>query len=442
MKHKQSRRQAPKKIAPGAITDYFVDGLTHEAKGVARVNGKVVFIDGALPNERVSAQVIKPGRRFDEAKLISILEPAIDRVVPTCSHYDKCGGCRFQHLSYPSQIESKKTWLNSQLRNIPPTYSLTALQGSEFGYRRRARLSLRVKGASIELGFREKSSSSIVDIKQCPVLTFSLESLIVPLNRFIKSSEEVVKIGHIELLEDDVGVSVIIRLTSKLDPMIKDRWHAFADDYNLSLYWQEPAESKAVLNVEELRRYTVASTVIEFHPQDFIQVNAEMNQKMVSQAVSWLDLSAQDVVLDLFCGTGNFSFALARKAKAVVGIELLPSMVENAQRNQHLNRLDNVSFIAADLTKAESAADIPKGITKVFLDPPRAGAFEFLPNIINLKPDKILYVSCNASTLARDAEFLVANGYQVEKVSLMEMFPQTAHVETMMLLQKSSKQKR
>lgn len=442
MNRKLNRRQTPKKITQGPITDYCVDGLTHEAKGVARVNGKVVFIDGALPSERVSAQVIKPGRRFDEAKLISILAPSMDRVEPKCSHYDKCGGCRFQHLSYPMQVESKKTWLNNQLRKILPIDRLSVLQGAEFGYRRRARLSLRVKGSSIELGFREKSSSNIVDIKQCPVLTTSLELLIVPLNRFVKSIEEISKIGHIELLEDDSGISVIIRLTSTLGEIIKGRWQAFADEYNVSLYWQEPNEDKVSLNDQEMRRYIVTDTVIEFHPQDFIQVNSEMNQKMVAQAVSWLDLSSQDVVLDLFCGSGNFSFALAKKAKAVIGIELLPSMVENAQRNQHLNKLDNVRFLAADLTKLESVTEIPKGITKVFLDPPRAGAFEFLPNIINSKPDKILYVSCNASTLARDAEFLVANGYQVEKVSLMEMFPQTAHVETMMLLQKSSKQKR
>lgn len=442
MKRKPNRRQVSKVASPSPISDYNIDGLTHEAKGVARVNGKVVFIDGALPGEQVSAQITKPGRRFDEAKLVAILTPSNDRVSPKCAHYEKCGGCRFQHLSYPMQIESKKAWLNNQLRNISSQEALSVLQGREFGYRRRARLSLRVKGQSIEMGFKEKSSSSIVDIKQCPVLTASLESLIKPINRFVKTCPEVSKLGHIELLEDDKGVSVLVRLTAGLTATIKDQWHAFAVEHGFSLYWQEANESKVALSALEMRRYDVADTRIDFHPQDFIQINAEMNQKMVSQAVAWLNLSAKDLVLDLFCGAGNFTFAFAQQAKSVIGIELLPSMVENAKRNQHLNGLENVNFIAADLTKRESASDIPKGITKVFLDPPRAGAFEFLPNIINLSPDKILYVSCNASTLARDAEFLVANGYQVDKVSLMEMFPQTAHVETMMLLQKSSKQKR
>ncbi len=442
MKRRNNRRPTVKANLSSPIQEYVVEGLTHEAKGVARLNGKVVFIEGALPSEIVSAQVTKPGRRFDEAKLVSILSTSEERVVPQCAHFGQCGGCSFQHLSYQEQIVSKLGWLKNQLRRIYSQGDISVLTGSEFGYRRRARLSVKVKGTSIEVGFRKQSSSTIVDIKQCPVLNHSLERLILPLNQFIKTCSQPDKIGHIELLEDDLGVSVIVRLTGTLDILIKESWQELAALHNFSLFWQEAKEDRLALPASELRQYQVNNTAIHFHPQDFIQVNAEVNQKMLDQALSWIDLSEKDIILDLFCGGGNFSFAFAKTAKKVIGVELLPSMVENATRNQGVNGLENIHFIAADLTKIESASLIPSGVTKVFLDPPRSGAMDCLPNIIKLAPEKILYVSCNVSTLSRDAEFLVANGYQVEKVSLMEMFPQTAHVETMMLLQKSKKQKR
>ncbi|MFT2111056.1 23S rRNA (uracil(1939)-C(5))-methyltransferase RlmD [Marinomonas sp. 2405UD68-3] len=442
MKRKQNRRSTAKMDLSSPIEEYVIGGLTHDAKGVARVNGKVVFIEGALPTEVVSAQIVKSGRRFDEAKLVSVLTVSDDRVTPECSHFGQCGGCSFQHLSYQQQVVAKHSWLSNQLRRIYTQDDISILSGNEFGYRRRARLSVKAKGSSIELGFRKSSSSAIVDIKQCPVLTNSLECLIAPLNQFVKSCSDASKIGHIELLEDDLGVSVVVRLTGAIHLMAKEGLQELAEHHKFSLFWQESNEDRLTLHPLCLRQYQVSDTVINFHPQDFIQVNAAMNQKMVDQAVSWIDLSGKDIVLDLFCGAGNFSFVFAKIAERVIGVELLPSMVENAQRNQRLNELDNVNFIAADLTKMESAALITADITKIFLDPPRSGAMEFLPNIIKLAPEKILYVSCSVSTLVRDAEFLVANGYQVEKVSLMEMFPQTAHVETMMLLQKSKKNKR
>jgi 23S rRNA (uracil1939-C5)-methyltransferase len=185
-----------------------------------------------------------------------------------------------------------------------------------------------------------------------------------------------------------------------------------------------------------LRHYQVESLTIHYHPQDFIQVNQRMNVKMVAQALQWLALSEQDKVLDLFCGAGNFSLAMAKTAEKVVGVEVQAQMVRNAERNAEQNGLNNVTFIGADLTKTVRHEALKKGFSKALLDPPRAGAFEFLPSLIKLKIDTILYVSCDAATLARDAEFLVAHGYQVKRVSMMEMFPQTAHVETMMLLQK------
>jgi 23S rRNA (uracil1939-C5)-methyltransferase len=430
-----SRRQ-PKAQPIGPIQTFIVDGLTHDAKGVARLQGKVVFIDGALPGETVAAQVTKTGRRFDEAILSSVIEPSVYRVEPSCQHFSVCGGCSFQHLMDEPQIAAKSDWLKGQLRNLISDQDLELLSDKSTQYRRRARIAIDHKNGELALGFRSKASKDIVSIDQCVVLTAPLQSIFSSLKTALSKNELVKALGHIELLEDSKGVSVLFRMTASISESLENNWKAWAKSEGIVLYWQAPKESEASVELASMRYYDLDAMRFYYHPQDFIQVNAMMNQKMVAQAMDWLNPNKDDVILDLFCGVGNFSLPLAKRAQSVIGVEVQETMVQAARENAKLNGLDNASFVAADLTKPMTNGLLKGKITKILLDPPRAGAFEFLDAIIKIKPMQILYVSCNASTLARDAEYLVAKGYRVLRVGLMDMFPQTSHVETMMLLQK------
>ncbi|RBP81864.1 23S rRNA m(5)U-1939 methyltransferase [Marinomonas rhizomae] len=420
----------------GPIQTFVVDGLTHEAKGVARLQGKVTFIEGALPGETVEAQVKKAGRRFDEAVLVNIVEPSAYRVEPSCQHFNVCGGCSFQHLADEQQLNAKSDWLKGQLRNLITTQELEQLSDKPNGYRRRARISVDFKKGRMGFGFRGKASSEIISIEQCVVLTPNLQKVFLSLKHALLKSDLVEALGHVELLEDTKGVSVLLRLTSSISDEHEKAWEDWAERQLVALYWQAPKVSKASVAPEKMRYYELSDLRLKYHPQDFIQVNATMNQKMVAQAMDWLSLDKHDVVLDLFCGVGNFSLPLALHAQSVIGVEVQDTMVEAARENARANGLENLSFVAADLTQPVNSEFFEQAITKVLLDPPRAGALEFLDSIIKIGPTQILYVSCNASTLARDAEYLVAKGYRVLRVSLMDMFPQTSHVETMMLLQK------
>ncbi len=436
-KRTSSRRQSkPQPIGP--IQTFQIDGLTHDAKGIARLQGKVVFIDGALPGETVTAQVTKAGRHFDEALLSNIMVLSEYRKNPACSHFKQCGGCSFQHLMDEQQLLSKTDWLKGQLRNLLPKLPFEVLSGPSTQYRRRARIAVDQRDGSLALGFRGKASKDIVSIDQCAVLTAPLQAIFTSLKIKLIDSDLIKILGHIELLEDSKGVSVLFRLTQTISEMFENDWKKWAEKEAITLYWQAPKESRADIALEQMRYYDLDGMRLSYHPQDFIQVNEVMNHKMVNQAMDWLKLNDQDVVLDLFCGVGNFSLPLAKRAKSVIGVEVQESMVQASRDNASSNNLDNLSFIAADLTQPIAQSFVKEKITKILLDPPRAGAFEFLDTIIKIKPMQILYVSCNASTLARDAEYLVTKGYRVQRVALMDMFPQTSHVETMMLLQKKN----
>jgi 23S rRNA (uracil1939-C5)-methyltransferase len=415
------------------VQSFSVDALTHDGKGVARAAGKVTFISGALPNETVKAQVVKSNRRFDEAKLIDIEQPSPHRVDPACPHYTQCGGCSFQHLTLSQQRAAKMHWLQGQLRKVCSDQELTLLADSALGYRRRARLSVRVNDKKLNMGFRGKSSQQIISIDNCIVLTPRLQHTFKILKAALVNDSIATIIGHIELLDDDKGVSVLIRLTANINSNDQQQWQQWAEQQLLQLYWQNSDENRANVQLQAMRHYQLNGLTFTYHPQDFIQVNAAMNTKMTAQAIEWLAPNTNDVILDLFCGVGNFSLPLAQHAKQVIGVEVQTSMVESAQANAAANGLDNVSFIAADLTQPASKSITSLGVTKVLLDPPRAGAFEFLPALVKLKPKHILYVSCDVATLARDAQYLVDKRYKVQRGGMMDMFPQTAHLETMLL---------
>ena len=438
MNYKTRHRKSKSPHTPlGPILDYQIESITHDAKGISRKNGKVTFIAGALPNETVKARVSKSNRRYDEALLTNIETTSEHRVEPACRHYKSCGGCSFQHLAYDEQITAKMSWVTNQFRKLNYPQNIEQLIGEPYRYRRRARLAVKVsKNGAVSFGFRAKHSSDIVDVSSCVVLTDSLNNLLPMVKKTLSNVENPHSIGHIELLEDDIGCSLLLRLTMSLTSSDQLLWESVAQESNLALYLQSAKSQSVTCKPELMREYQIEGLGIHYHPQAFIQVNSEMNKKMVAQAISWLELAPEDKVLDLFCGVGNFTLPIATHVDSVVGIEVQEQMVESARQNAIANKLENVTFIGADLSKAIDHKLLGKGFTKILLDPPRAGAIEFLPSLVKLNAKTILYVSCDAATLARDAEVLVNHGYQVMRVSMMEMFPQTSHVETMMLLQK------
>ncbi len=436
LKNRSHRRARPSQNKPisSPIRLLSIEDTTHEGHGVARENGKVTFVVGAISGERVEARIVKEGRQFNQAIAVKRLQDSPDRILPTCPHFEQCGGCQLQHMNISAQRHLKENWLAGQFRKLSLPAEMSRLEGQPFGYRRRARISVFVKNNHAQIGFRAKSSNEIVDIDQCQVLEPFLQDTYQALRSYLKASALVAKLGHIELLYDSQGVCVVLRQSRDIQDADKVALNDWAKASSVTLLWQAPSENK--VGHHAVRHYVVDDLVLNFQAQDFIQVNAQINEAMVEQAMSWLALSEDDVVLDLFCGAGNFSLPMAKRAGHVLAVEAIETMVEMGRFNASQAHLDNIEFIAADLTQSPPNRIKKAKITKALLDPPRAGALEFLPTLVRLKPQQILYVSCNASTLARDAEYLVENGFRVTKVCMMDMFPQTSHVEAMMLLQK------
>lgn len=437
MKSRSPRRPHDRKKATSPINPIRIlniEDMTNEGNGLARESGKVTFVEGALTGESVEARITKENSKLNQAVTTKILTASSQRQIPECQHFSQCGGCQLQHLSIDGQRDLKVEWLKNQLRHIEIPSYISMLSTQEFSYRRRARLAVLAKKGDVFIGFRKKSSKGIVDVKMCPVLVPALQEVYQALRIELLKTPLTAKIGHIELLEDAQGASVVLRLARSANQAEKTLLDHWAQSQGVALYWQQPDEERVVCDASHF--YSVDNTQINFHPQDFIQVNETINLSMVSQAVDWLELTADDVVLDLFCGAGNFSLPLAKRAGRVLAIEAVESMVDKGRLNAEQANLSNVEFIAADLTQSPPNKIKKANVSKVLLDPPRAGALEFLPTLVTLNPDYILYVSCNAATLARDVAYLVEKGFRVTKVCMMDMFPQTTHIETMMLLQK------
>ncbi|MGI2168688.1 23S rRNA (uracil(1939)-C(5))-methyltransferase RlmD [Shewanella sp. MF05960] len=429
-----------------------VTQLDHLGAGMAQLQGKVVFIAGALPGERATVQLIEQKKSYAKAKLINIASPALSRVKPHCQHYSQCGGCDLQHMDIQAQRDYKQSALvdlmaKSSSDAIDTQMLAEAIIGDGWHYRRRARLAtvLDKRSQRLQLGFRAGNSNQIIEINQCPVLAAPLSDLITPLAANLNQLKAKASIGHVELTQADNGHFVALRVTKKL-PNSDIRWlSGFAEKHQLNLLLQDDAGQLTQLypslaSIEQavtLPYYHLAAESVRcsFTPGNFVQVNGTINQAMVDQAIEWLDPQAGERILDLFCGVGNFSLPLAKKAAQVIGVEGVPEMVEQAKQNALDNHLDNVTFYHADLSADLSEQAWLGKIDKLLLDPARAGAYESLQWLQKMQPKKVVYVSCNPASLARDSSVLLANGYRIAKVGLVDMFPQTHHTEAMVLFE-------
>lgn len=423
------------------LMDVTVERLSHEGRGIATVNGKVMFIDQALPDEQLRVQKIRQHRRYDEGKMVEVIQGSALRVTPACAHFGVCGGCSLQHMNSGAQIAFKQRFLAEQLQHFgacqPDTW-LAPLLSDAYGYRRKARLGVRYvdKKQKLLVGFREKNGRYLADIQSCAVLEPVFGQKIMAFAALIDSLSNPRDIAQLEVAMGDSDAALIVRHLSAFNENDLRQLEAFANQHDFKLFLQ-PKGLDSIYRLwpqegDDFLHYAVPrfNVQFDFHPTDFTQVNLPMNRLMLDQAMALLDVQPTDRVLDLFCGIGNFSLPIARHAAYVLGVEGDAWMVQRAIHNAVANGLTNATFMAADLSQSfDFAKDL--SINKVLIDPPRAGALEVLPHLVALQPEKIVYVSCNPATLARDAKALIEAGYRLTQAGVMDMFPHTAHVESM-----------
>ena len=423
-----------------------IDSLSHDGRGIARINGKTVFIDGAMAEETVRFRYLKRHRRFDEGVVIDVVNAAPQRTPARCQHFGHCGGCNLQHMPSEQQLSHKQSVFLEQLQHIAatqPEHLLPPLTGPQWGYRHKARLGVRYveKKASVLVGFREKNGRYVAELNDCAILAPNAAKLIQPLRELIQQLHARQQIAQLEVAVGETTVALIVRHLVELDDHDQQAWLQFAKQHGCHIYWQ-PGGPDTITRFwpttgPERLNYQLPNHDLnfQFYPTDFTQVNPELNQNMVDQSLQLLAPSAEDTILDLFCGLGNFSLALARYAKHVTGVEGSQAMVDRGYENANLNQINNVEFYCADLSKPPTDQTWTQRLyDKVLLDPPRTGAQAIVHNIDRFMPQKILYVSCNTATLARDTQILVQEkGYHLETAGIMDMFPQTSHVEAMAL---------
>ncbi len=443
MTHSSKRRP------PQGTFEATVESLSHEGRGIAHVNGKTTFIDGTLPGERVSFQYTRTRGRHDEGKAVVILEPAAERVAPPCAHFGVCGGCSLQHMAPAAQLQHKQSVLLEQLRHVgkvEPQEVLPPLVGPVFGYRHRARLGAKLvaKKGGVLVGFREKASPFIADIAQCEVLHPAVGLHLRELRSLIAGFSIREQIPQIEVAIGDAQTALVIRHLAAFSIEDLAQIKTFAETHGMQIYsqsgsldtivpiWPNPAPALYYdLPAAEIR--------IEFGPSDFTQVNPAINREMVPRVVDLLRLEKQDQVLDLFCGLGNFSLPISRRTTFVTGVEADTDLVARAQKNAEMNAIANAAFIAADLTDQERKREfLSQSFDKVLLDPPRTGAIEIIQRLNLMRTQRLVYVSCNPATLARDAGALVhEHGFRLQQTGVMDMFPHTTHVEALAVFQRA-----
>ena len=463
---RRNRNQAHKDPALQPIITARIESLDQEGRGVTHVDGKAIFVDGALANEWVTfkSHIIKPS--YEVANVVEVLKQSPLRVTPKCPHFGVCGGCKLQHLEPGAQVAAKQRLLENDFHHIgkvKPTNMLPPLYGPTWGYRHKARLSVKYveKKQRVLVGFNEKATRYVSDMNSCEVLVPAVSALIAPLQTLIFKLSLRDKLPQIELavgeadlknglepdeLKYDSAQSVIVLifrimagLTSEDEALLKQ----FADAHGVQVWTQTkgPDTIKPFypLNGAQLK-YSLPEfdLTYPFKPNEFTQVNPQINQVMIRRAMQLLRPQAGEKIADFFCGIGNFTLPIARSGAKVLGLEGLANLVERANESAQLNHIKHVKFGVADLFKMTESSLAELGhFDKWLIDPPRDGAFELVKAITpSTAPKRIVYVSCNPATLARDAGVLVnEKGYQLSAAGVINMFPHTAHVESIALFE-------
>ena len=443
-----SRRNRRKPLPePRLVT---IESMSHEGRGIARVNGKTVFVFGALTGETVLIQILKSTRNFDQANTLEVIEPSAQRITPRCEAFQVCGGCSLQHLANEDQVTLKQQILLDMMAHagIQIGDLLPPLRASAWGYRKKARLGVKYveKKGRVLVGFRERNTPFIADMHSCEVLLPLLGHNLDLLSELIGELDARAQIPQIEVAADADHIQLVFRHLQALSEHDLRLLADFAQQHGFYVQLQ-PGGPDSVRNLYPEQQQLYLDPLqngeirIAFNALDFVQFNSEINRKMVAQALRLLDLRPADKVLDLFCGLGNFTLPMAPYCQQVTGIEGDQAMVERARESAATNNISNTEYHVADLARPDT--DFPwmrQQYDKVLLDPPRSGALEMAQLIGRFNAVRIVYVSCQPSSLVRDAAIICAQGYSMTHLGIMDMFPQTAHVESMAVFERKTQE--
>jgi 23S rRNA (uracil1939-C5)-methyltransferase len=436
-----------RKALPSEPVEARIESLTHDGRGLAHLDGKAVLVHGALPGERVLFRYSKLRRRYDEGVVTQVISASPQRVEPRCPHFGLCGGCSLQHMDASAQIQTKQEILGDALRRIgkvEPEAWLPPLSAEHWGYRRKARLGVKYveKKGKVLVGFRERGNNFLADLDRCEVIHPAVGERLGSLSELVNGLAIRDRVPQIEVAMGDGPCVLLFRVLEPPGGEDLQRLASFAAQHGFRIYLQEggpesvrPLPGHGLDLSYSLPRHNIR---LHFEPSDFTQVNLELNQVMVDRALDLLDPQPEERVLDLYCGLGNFTLPLARRAAEVVGVEGDPALVERARANAQRNGIPNASFHTTDL---DGELDLclwrRERFQKALLDPPRSGALQVLELMPVLGIRRLVYVSCYPSTLARDADRLVNGlGYRLVAAGAMDMFPHTAHVESIALFEK------
>ncbi len=429
----------------------IIESLDHDARGITRLEGKTIFVEGALPGEQVEYTCFQTRPSYEIARVVRLLKASPDRVQPKCPHFGVCGGCSMQHLDPSAQVAAKQRVLESNfwhLARLIPEQLYAPIYGAFSGYRFRARLSVHVTAnkGDVLIGFHQRQSAQVADMQQCLNLPSPVSALLTPLHRLIAKLSIARKIPQIEVAVGEYVTVLLLRLLAPLSQADEVLLRAFADSHGIAFYLQSKGPTSArrfyPLDGPQLS-YRLPDFAIEhfFSPTEFTQVNPELNRVLVRRALTLLDPQRGERIADMFCGLGNFTLPIARSGAVVIGVEGSRELVRRASKNAAANGVAaQVSYSVANLFEAtpESLAALGH-VDKMLIDPPREGAVNLVRAIGANGPWRIVYVSCNPATLARDAAILVTQkGYRLLGAGVINMFPNTSHVESIALFEKRS----
>ncbi|MEE8364284.1 MAG: 23S rRNA (uracil(1939)-C(5))-methyltransferase RlmD [Gammaproteobacteria bacterium] len=438
-----SRRRRKKLPEPVVVR---IESMSHEGRGIAHINGKTVFVFGALAGEQVRIQITKTSRNFDQATTLEVIEASASRIEPKCDAFQVCGGCSLQYLDNDDQVAFKQQSLLDMMQHagVEVEQTLPPLRSKVWGYRRKARLGVKYvrKKGRVLVGFRERNTPFLADMSRCEVLIPQVGERLGDLAELIEGLDARESIPQIEVAADDHHVVLVFRHLEPLSGADRERMIEFARNSGFWLQLQAGGPDSIVLLYPEQQALYFSPLAnsdirVRFGAADFTQVNADINQQMVEQALRFLNLQQEDRVLDLFCGLGNFSLPIARLCAQVTGVEVDQAMVGRAKDNALAHAITNSEYFVADLSKPDPDHTwMRRRYDKILLDPPRLGAMEIAQIISRFDASTLVYVSCQPSSLVRDSKIFCASGYRLTHLGVLDMFPQTAHIESMAVFER------
>jgi len=406
-----------------------IERLSHDLRGIAYADGATWFVAGALPGEVIEVRELAKHQQRVDAEAVTVISAAAEREIPACEYYGECGGCDLQHVNHTAQIQFKQQLLLDQLARIgkvQPDAILPAILSEPWGYRRRSRIACKWSSDKkhLSIGFRERHSQKIVEVNHCAVLVPALQAILPDLRACLSRWSQPRQLGHIELLAADNGVNILLRVMALPSDADADRLREFSVSTGVTVYLQDGEKESAQF-------FYGGDSSLSCLPGDFVQGNAAVNHRLVDAVLDALQPAMDDKLLEAFCGLGNFTLPLSQRVRHITAVELSKDMLVRAAGMAASQQIANVSWLAGNLDQfANHKLQLPV-VNKILLDPPRDGAQDFCKHVSLKGVERMVYVSCNPSTLARDAAILAERGFALQSVQLVDMFPQTSHIESL-----------